>query len=262
MCALYAFMRHTDDLADGDGSPDAKRAALKQWRIDMHAALAGEDRHRIHPALRHTLTRFAVPSAYLDDVIEGCESDVESVRMPDFATLYRYCYRVASAVGLACIHVWGYRDEAAKLPAEHAGIAFQLTNILRDLPEDLARERQYLPADELEQFKCQGAADGGAAHEVSGTLRPLTSCAAPRFRDLMRLQVARARHYYNSAERLTPHLGPPGRAVFQVMLRTYRSLLDEIERRDFDVFRKRVRLSSLRKARLVLQALPVRWGWI
>jgi phytoene synthase len=253
MCALYAFMRHTDDIADEEGASDAKRAALKQWRVDLHAAIAGEDRHPMHAALRHTLCRFGVPSVYLDDVIDGCEMDVEPVRMPDFATLYRYCYRVASAVGLACIHVWGFRDEAAKLSAEHAGIAFQLTNILRDLPEDLARGRVYLPADELQRF-------GGWVGEP-GALAPrgLRESVPP---DLMRFQVLRAREYYRSAEDLIPHLNPPGRAVFQVMVRTYRGLLDEIERRDFDVFRERVRLSPLRKVRLVLQALPVRWGWI
>ncbi|HEX4590527.1 MAG TPA: squalene/phytoene synthase family protein, partial [Gemmataceae bacterium] len=152
MCALYAFMRQTDDLADGPGSVESKRSALKQWRHGLMAALAGEDRHLLHPALRHTLNRFAVPVEYLNDVIDGCESDLEPVRMPDFATLYRYCYRVASAVGLACIHIWGFRDDRAKLPAEHAGIAFQLTNILRDLPEDLARGRVYLPAADLNRF--------------------------------------------------------------------------------------------------------------
>jgi phytoene synthase len=254
MCALYAFMRHTDDLADGDGPADSKRAALRRWRVDLHAALAGDDCHPIHPALRHTLTRFAVPTVYLDDVIDGCESDVDHVRMPDFPTLYRYCYRVAAAVGLACIHVWGFRDERARLAAEHAGIAFQLTNILRDLPEDLARGRMYVPAEDLERF--------GALHAVTGSSQSLTACDAPQYRDLMRFQATRTREYYRSAETLIPHLDPPGRAVFQVMFRTYRGLLDEIERRDFDVFRERVRLSPLRKMRLVLQALPVRWGWI
>jgi phytoene synthase len=248
MCALYAFMRHTDDLADGPDTEDLKRSALKQWRADLHAALGGEDRHPLHLALRHTLTRFAVPVEYLDTVIDGCETDLGPVRMPDFATLYRYCYRVASAVGLCCIHIWGFHGEAAKLPAEHAGIALQLTNILRDLPEDVARGRVYLPAEDLDRFGC-GPGYLGQSND-------------PAFRVLMRFQADRARHYYRLAEQLTPLLEPPGRAVFQVILRTYRGLLDEIERRDFDVFRERVRLSPWRKAALVLRALPVRWGWI
>ena len=248
MCALYAFMRHTDDLADGPGAVEIKRAALKQWRADLYAALAGDDRHPLHPALRHTLNRFAVPIEHLNDVIDGCETDVEPVRMPDFATLYRYCYRVASAVGLCCIHIWGFRDDAAKLWAEHGGIALQLTNILRDLPEDTANGRVYLPAEDLDRFGCRPETLG----------RPTD----PAFRALMWFQVDRARGFYHSAERLTPFLEPPGRAVFQVILRTYRGLLDEIERREFDVFRGRVRLSPWRKAALVLRALPVRWGWV
>jgi phytoene synthase len=247
MCALYAFMRVTDDLADGRGSADEKRSALKQWRNDLHAAFAGVDRHPCHAALRHTLTRFAVPIEYLDDVIDGCELDLASVRMPDFAALYRYCYRVASAVGLACIHVWGFRDAAAKVHAEHAGIAFQLTNILRDLPEDAARGRLYLPADDLERFGCRP--------------NSLTDPTDPAFHRLMRFEADRARTYYDSGEQLIAFLDAPGRAVFQVMLRTYRGLLDEIARRGFDVFRERVRLSPWRKAALVLRALPVRWGW-
>src|SRR5262245_56305999 len=141
MCALYAFMRVTDDLADGPGAAAGKRSALDRWRSDLHAAVAGDDRHPLHAALRHTLSRFDVPVVYLEDVIDGCECDLGPVRMPDFATLYRYCYRVASAVGLACIHIWGFRDSTAKVHAEHAGVALQLTNILRDLPEDAARDR-------------------------------------------------------------------------------------------------------------------------
>jgi phytoene synthase len=248
MCALYAFMRITDDLADGNGPVETKRAALKQWRIDLHGCLAGVDRHPLHPALRHTLTRFNVPVRYLDAVIDGCETDLGPVGMPDFDALYRYCYHVASAVGLACIHVWGCHDDEAKLPAEHAGIALQLTNILRDLPEDAANGRVYLPADDLKRFDCSAGR--------------LTAPNDPAVRRLMRFQADRARSYYRSAESLARWLDPPGRAVFQVILRTYRGLLDEIERRDFDVFRERVQLSPWRKAALVLRALPVRWGWV
>jgi phytoene synthase len=266
MCALYAFMRHTDDLADGGESIEVKRAAFKKWRTDLHAAVAGEDGHPLHPALRHTLSRFGVPVQYLDDVIDGCETDLGPVRMPDFATLYQYCYRVASAVGLACIHIWGFRDEAAKLPAEHAGIAFQLTNILRDLPEDLVRDRVYLPADDLERFGCRfREGEAPAEHEQPARQEPRPpgprpSCA--NLGELMRFEANRARQYYRSAEQLTRYLDTPGRAVFQVMLRTYRGLLDEIERRDFDVFGERVRLNPWRKVGLVLRALPVRWGWV
>ncbi len=248
MCALYAYMRVTDDLADGPGEPEAKRLALKQWRHDLHDALAGHPRHMLHPALQNTVTRFGVPSVYLEDVMDGVEMDLTPVRFAHFDDLYRYCYRVASAVGLACIHIWGFRDSSAKLYAEQAGIAFQLTNILRDLPEDLARGRVYLPADDLERFGCD--AD-----------RLRRGPADPDVRALLRFEAARARGYYDSAWGLMPLLDPAGRAVFQVMLRTYRGLLDEIERRGYDVFHGRVSLSRWRKLGLVLQALPVRCGF-
>jgi len=164
-CApLYAFLRFTDDLSDGPGSTGDKRAALKQWRTDLHVALAGDDRHPCHPALRHTLTRFGVPVRYLDEVIDGCESDLEPVRMPDFDTLYRYCYRVASAVGLACIHVWGFRDAAARTHAEHAGVALQLTNILpRPCPRTWTAAAFTIPAEDLERFGLRPASLGDPA---------------------------------------------------------------------------------------------------
>jgi 15-cis-phytoene synthase len=249
MCALYTYMRVTDDLADGPGEVAAKRRSLKQWRLDLHAALAGNYRHHLHPALYHTVTRFGIPVVYLEDVLDGVEMDLGPVAFADFAALYRYCYRVASAVGLACIHIWGFRDETAKQPAEHAGIALQLTNILRDLPEDLACGRVYLPVEDLARFGCDAE-------------RLRRGSADPAVRELLRFEVERARGYYNSARCLTRSLAPAGRAVFQVMLRTYRGLLDQIEQRGYDVFRGRVRLSRWRKLRLVLQALPVRWGLI
>jgi phytoene synthase len=249
MCALYAFMRVADDLADGPGETSVKRLALKQWRADLHAALSGDYRHQIYPSLHHVIGHFAVPVAYLEDVLDGVEMDLEPIRFADFDALYRYCYRVASAVGLACIHIWGFSGEKAKVHAEQAGVALQLTNILRDLPEDLAAGRVYLPVQDLRHYGC---------HPEQLMRGP----GDPAVRELMRFEVARARGYYAAAEGLSSHLRPPGRAVFQVILRTYRGLLDEIERRGYDVFRVRVSLSRWRKLGLVLQALPVRWEWV
>src|SRR5207247_9424392 len=113
---------------------------------------AGRYRHRLHAALHHTVATCRIPPEYLHAVIDGVGMDLEPVRLATFDELYRYCYRVASAVGLACIHVWGFKGEKAKQYAEAAGIAFQLTNILRDLAEDAARQRIYLPRDELDRF--------------------------------------------------------------------------------------------------------------
>jgi phytoene synthase len=248
MCALYAFLRIADDLSDNLTMPVDRPAALADWRRQLHQALAGEFTHRLHPALHHAVRWYGIPPHYLETVLDGVEMDLTPRRYTTFADLYRYCYRVASAVGLACIHVWGFDDERAELYAERAGIAFQLTNILRDLGEDAARGRVYLPCEDLERFGYdewrlrRGQRDGP-------------------FRALMRFEVARARSYYEAARPLTPLLRPAGRAVFLVMRNTYRGLLDEIEHRDYDVFSRRVSLSSWHKLGLALQALPVSWGW-
>ncbi|HEV3256516.1 MAG TPA: phytoene/squalene synthase family protein [Gemmataceae bacterium] len=248
MCALYAFLRLTDDLADGPGPSSDKRAYLAHWRRQLTAALAGHNPHRLHAALRHTVQSYNIPRQHLDDVLDGVEMDLDPVRYATFGDLYRYCYRVASAVGLACIHIWGFTGEAAKAYAESAGIALQLTNILRDLGEDAARGRVYLPREDLERFGYTEDRLGRGERD-------------DRFRALMRFEVERARSYYQAARPLSGHLFPAGRAVFQVMTRTYAGLLEVIESRDYDVFSRRVSLSTWRKLGLAVQALPVRWGW-
>src|SRR5262249_51431274 len=200
----------------------------------LDLALAGSYTHRLHAALHHTVRAYGIPSQYLIDVLDGVGMDLEPVRYATFADLYPYCYRVASAVGLACIHVWGFEGDEAKAPAEAAGIAFQLTNILRDLAEDAARGRVYLPREDLERF-------GYAEEQLRRGERD------ERFRRLMRFQVERARSYYEAARPLAGLLRPAGRAVFLVMACTYRGLLEAIERRDYDVFSGRVRLSRWHK---------------
>jgi phytoene synthase len=248
MCALYAFLRIADDLSDEPGEPDAKRRALSAWRAGLDAALRGQPSHPVHPALHDTVTRHAIPRAYLDAALDGVEMDLAPVAYPTFAELRLYCYRVASVVGLACIHIWGFAGDEAKVHAESAGIAFQLTNILRDLGEDAGRGRVYLPAEDLERFGYEAERLGRGERDE-------------RFRALMRFEVERARGYYERAWPLVPLLRPAGRAVFLMMARTYRGLLDVIERRDYDVFSRRVRLSAWRKLWLAARALPARWGW-
>jgi phytoene synthase len=246
MCALYSFLRVADDLADGPGGAAEKRRLLDDWRQRLDDTVTGRYRHALDAALHDTLTRYGVPRACLDAVLDGVTMDLDTVRYATFADLYPYCYRVASSVGLACIHVWGFRGEAAPDHAEAAGIAFQLTNILRDLGEDAARGRVYLPGEDLARF----------GYDEAALVRGVRD---DRFRALMRFEAERAYGYYAAGERLAPLLRPPGRAVFLVMLRTYRGLLDAIVRRDYDVFSERVRLSRWQKVWLTARALPVRF---
>jgi phytoene synthase len=248
MWALYAFLRIADDISDEPASEEDKRARLRQWREGLTAALGGDYRHPVCQALQDTLRRFAIPHEYLFDALDGVEMDLTPHTYDRFADLEQYCYRVASVVGLACIHIWGFATERAKEYAVHAGTAFQLTNILRDLGEDAARQRVYLPREDLERF-------GYAADRLRRGER------GEEFRSLMQFEIARARGLYDAAWPLVPLLRPPGRAVFLVMARTYRALLDEMERRAYDVFTHRIRIGRWRKLLLAASALPARWGW-
>jgi phytoene synthase len=249
MCALYAFMRIADDLSDEPGDVESKRGQLRRWREQLGLALAGDYRHIAFPALHDAVERHRIPCMYLEAVLDGVEMDLEPVAYATFAELRVYCYRVASAVGLASIHVWGFHGEHAEQFAEDAGLAFQLTNILRDLGEDAARDRVYLPQEDLDRF-------GYDADRLKCGKRD------DAFHALMQFQVQRARGYYESAWPLAPLLAPAGRAVFLMMARTYHGLLDEIERRDYDVFTTRVRVSRWKKLWLVVRLLPVRLGWM
>jgi phytoene synthase len=247
MCALYAFLRLSDDLADSTNPVESRRQALDDWRARTERMLQGDYSHPIHPAFHHTVRTHGIPARYLFEALDGVGMDLDIQRYATFAELYRYCYRVASVVGLACIHIWGFRDERALPHAEEAGVAFQLTNILRDLAEDAARGRVYLPGEDLERF-------GYTPEQLQRGER------GPAFVALMRFQVERARAYYLRSRALAPWLSAPGKAVFRVMHGTYGGLLERIERGHYDVFTQRVRLSRWRKLGLVLLALPIRWG--
>jgi phytoene synthase len=248
MTALYAFMRVTDDVADEPGELERKLTALKTWRRQLDLALAGQYTHPLHAAFHHAVQTYGIPREYLEAVIEGVGMDLMPLRFATFQDLYVYCYRVASVVGLSCIHIWGFTDEKAKEYAEAAGIAFQLTNILRDLGEDAGRGRVYLPREDLDRF----------AYSEDSLRRGERS---PAFRDLMAFEAERARRFYDQSRPLTELLYPAGRAVFQVMSRTYRGLLDAIAAADFAVFDRRIRINRWRKFWWMIEALPVRFGW-
>jgi 15-cis-phytoene synthase len=255
MDALYAFMRISDDLADEPEEIAAKRQRLKTWRVGLLASLDGRFSHPIHPALFETVSRFAIPSELLFDALDGVESDIEPKNFATFADLYPYCYRVASVVGLACLRIWGYRPgiheadvRRATNAAEAAGIAFQLTNILRDLKEDYERGRVYLPSDELAHF----GITPGEWH---------TPDCSSRFQELILLQVSRAKFYYRMASPLDRFLSNDGRAIFQVMQGMYLSLLGEIEKDNLGIFRRRIRTPRWRKGLILLSGWSVKWGW-
>lgn len=246
MCALYSFMRIADDLSDEPAPVDVKRAGLRRWRAGLEGAVGGTFTHPSHEALAHTIYKHGLPCAYLHDVLDGVEMDLEPVLYTTFADLKVYCYRVASAVGLACIHIWGFTRAKAKVHAEQAGLAFQLTNILRDLGEDAARGRIYLPREDLVRFDYSDEKLRRGERDDA-------------FRALMRFEVARARAYYTSAAPLDALLSPPGRAVYRVMAKTYRGLLETIAARDYDVFSGRVRVGKWRKMLYAVTSLPARW---
>jgi phytoene synthase len=237
MCALYAFSRHTDDLSDNGQTVDERRAALEAWRRSFGLALSGVFDSPIFPALADTIERYRLPPHYLHELIDGVEMDLVRNQYRTFDELSDYCYKVASVVGLCCIHIWGFTDERAFQPAIRCGIAMQLTNILRDLKEDAAAGRIYLPQEDLERFSYtaddlrQGVIDS-------------------RFRDLMRFEVTRAEGLYGEAAELNRWLSPDGCAVFGAMTNIYRGLLDEIKRADGDVFQRRIRLTTWHKLRI------------
>ena len=243
MCALYAFLRLTDDLGDADlpagvtQDTDHRRLALDRWRTSLDRALEGRFDHPILPAVADTVAQYAIPLEYLHAVIDGVAMDLDEPSYETFADLDVYCHRVAGVVGLACLHIWGFSDELAFVPARRCGLAFQLTNILRDIEEDARRGRIYLPREDLLRF---GYSEDDLRQHVYDT----------RFRQLMRFEIDRAETCYEEAASLADYLNGGGRAMFGAMFDTYRALLAEIKRRDGNVFGVRVRLSSWRKLRI------------
>lgn len=248
MYALYAFLRKTDDLVDGDPPSGDRRDTLSAWRAELKTVLGesndwfsndGQQGDSIFPALVDTVRRFEIPPQYLLAVIDGVEMDLEPRRFATFDELEHYCHLVASAVGLACLHIWGFHGgEIALRHARVSGVAFQMTNILRDVREDAQRGRVYLPTKDLEQFDC-------APNDLCGADFP------DRLRRLMSFEIERVRELYREAAELRPFLSRGGRRAFGAMLDIYQRLLTEIERRDGEVFSRRVRVGRWRRAAIV-----------
>jgi 15-cis-phytoene synthase len=246
LCALYAFMRLVDDVSDTVGSDVDKRGGLARWRAALDAAVAGDVAgHPILPAFADTINRFQIPPRYFHDLISGAEMDLTVGNYTTFERLREYCYRVAGTVGLTCLHVFGFDDPHAPDLAEKLGIAFQLTNILRDVPKDYEIGRVYLPQEDLDRFSVAPANLGTG---------PLT----PALRDLFAFEAARARDFYREGVQLIPLVHSDARAALWALARIYSGLLNRIDARDYDVFSERVRLTTPEKAGILLRA---RFGW-
>ncbi|MDA0747853.1 MAG: presqualene diphosphate synthase HpnD [bacterium] len=232
--AAYAFSRHTDDLVDDAESPEAAAQHLSEWRLQLHACYNGEPTHPIAQNLQQILNDFPIPQALFLQLIEGVEMDLTRNRYATFEDLYAYCYRVASVIGLICIEIFGYRNPATRDYAVHLGMALQLTNILRDLQEDAAQNRIYLPAEDLARF-------GYSESEL------FSSTVNPAFQDLMAFQCQRARKYYQKASELLPEEDRSSLFSAEIMGAIYSRLLRQIETLNYNVFEHPVRMGNLQK---------------
>jgi phytoene synthase len=269
ICAVYAFMRHADDLSDDESrSRDQRRADLAAWLDAWHRAAAGEPADDpVFIALADTRLRFNIPLELLDQLVHGTamdlekdlavESHAEPASNPDpdvppydtyatFDDLQRYCYYVASVVGLVCIRIFGYSDPRAEQLAENTGLAFQLTNILRDVKEDLERGRIYLPMEYLDRYNV--------------TIRDLlTLCDGTHMTlnqtELLETIAKRAEDNYKSGFELIPLVDPDARPALWVLVTIYHRLLERIERRNYDVFSERVSVPLTTRLAILFRGL-------
>ncbi|HLK20452.1 MAG TPA: phytoene/squalene synthase family protein [Bryobacteraceae bacterium] len=234
MCAIYAFMRYCDDISEGEG---ASPEAIEQWRADLDRALAGDHPDNpLWPAFADTVKRYKIPHKYFHEMIDGVSGDLEPREIQTFDELYRYCYQVASVVGLTIIHIFGFRDEQALVLAEKCGIAFQLTNILRDVEEDRDNGRIYLPAEDIARF------DTDLAYYDE------------KFISLLRFEAKRARRYYEESRPLIAMVDMRSRKSLWALIEIYHRLLLRIEAANFQVLESRVRVPTWEKLSILAKA--------
>ncbi len=249
LSAVYAFMRQADDISDDPSiAPEQRRQKLDEWMNSMRRVVAGERTDDpVLFALADSQKTFNIPLELLEKLVRGTEMDVPQaatnpsgagqppqLQYETFDQLYNYCYHVASVVGLICIRIFGYRDPRAEKLAEETGIAFQLTNILRDVKEDAALGRVYLPREDFARFGIDvHALTNGSARE---SLRPV-----------LEFEALRARGFYRSAEDLLPLIHEDSQRALWTLVEIYRRLLERIIARNYDVFSERVRLSTAEK---------------
>ena len=251
-CAVYAFMRYCDDVADGDDSIAGKAIKLREWRQALDRALHGDygigDGNGINmllPAFHHAVQQYSIPPEYLHQLIDGAEMDLSIQTYRTFDNLYQYCYRVASVVGLCSLHLLGFHDPAAKKLAEECGIAFQLTNILRDLREDAASGRIYLPLEDLERFNYSAEQLAAGVYNQD-------------FVSLMQFEIERANSFYERAYPLIDMVEPESRPALWTLISIYRGILRTIEHNRGNVFSRRAALTEMEKIAVLLQAAMMR----
>jgi phytoene synthase len=234
MCAIYAFMRYCDDISEGEG---ASLEAIERWRHDLDLALQGQYcENLLWPAFHDTVQRYRIPHWYFHEMIAGVSSDLQPKQLGTFDELYGYCYQVASVVGLTIIHIFGFDSMEAIPLAEKCGIAFQLTNILRDVREDRENGRVYIPVEDLRKFGADLA-----THDE-------------RFVRLMSFEAERARAYYDESRPLIALVHPRSRPSLWALIEIYRRLLGRIERSNFDVLEKRIRVPTWEKLSILASA--------
>jgi phytoene synthase len=232
--ALYAFCREVDDVVDECQDPQIAATKLAWWRQELAKLYAGEPEHPVTRALLPVLAEFNLPQEQLLEIIDGMAMDLQQTRYLDFKALSLYCYRVAGVVGLLAAEIFGYQERKTQKYAHDLGMAFQLTNIIRDIGEDARRGRVYLPVDELKRFDVSVADILNARH-------------SDNFRCLMEFQIERAEHYYEQAMSELPAADRKAQRPGLVMAGIYRTLLDEIKRDGCQVLTQRTSLTPVRK---------------
>ncbi|MDR2188244.1 MAG: presqualene diphosphate synthase HpnD [Azonexus sp.] len=238
--ALYAFCREVDDVVDECRDLAIASAKLAWWRQEVGRMADSQPQHPVGLALQAAGRQFNLPAAELLEIIDGMAMDLQQARYPDFASLAHYCYRVASVVGLLAAGIFGYRDERTRQYARDLGMAFQLTNIIRDLGEDARRGRIYIPQDELQRF-------GVAAADI------LNAHYSDNFTALMQFQYERAAQYYTQALAELPPADRKNQRPGLIMAAIYRTLLEEIRAAQFQTLHQRITLTPVRKLWLALK---------
>jgi phytoene synthase len=241
MTVLYAYCREIDDVVDECSDANVARTTLNWWRAEVAAVYGGKPTHPVCQALVPVVQQFRLPQEHLQEIIDGMEMDLDQPRYADFKSLQLYCYRVASVVGLLSAEIFGYTDRATLKYAHDLGIAFQLTNIIRDVGEDARRNRIYLPMDEMQQFGVT-AADILQARETDN------------FQKLMAFQIERARRYYRQAFEHLPAADRKAQRAGLIMAEVYQAVLNEVERSGCHVLRERVSLTPTYKLWLAIKA--------